>query len=178
MVEALQWDSVMKEIKEVNRLWWKSPWYCLQRWKSGNCIEQFRTHLHCHVFLGFIKGSQFNDWQKCRPGSQEGGGKCSMLKPTEPSYCQNRKQAHYCQGFGKLRLFYLLLLYPWFSATYIPSVHLVSVVFSFDVYALFFNALTQCFQMEMCVAFLKNLGKTFFPQLPRGRQASQARFKW
>lgn len=103
-------------------------------------------------------------------------GSAVCKKPTEPSYWENGKQANYCQGLGKLRIFYFL--YPCFPATCIPSIHLVNVVFSFDVYALFFNALTQCFQMEMRVAFLKNLGKDFFSQLPGGRQASQACFKW
>lgn len=88
-------------------------------------------------------------------------GSAVCKKPTEPSYWENGKQANYCQGLGKLRIFYFL--YPCFPATCIPSIHLVNVVFSFDVYALFFNALTQCFQMEMRVAFLKNLGKIFFP---------------
>lgn len=131
--------------------------------ENSDCIERFwaRTHLHCQVFLGFIKGSQFNDWQQKWPESQEGGGKCSVQETHRTLFWENGKQANYCQGLGKLRIFYFL--YPCFPATCIPSIHLVNVVFSFDVYALFFNALTQCFQMEMRVAFLKNLGKIFFP---------------
>lgn len=121
IVEALQWDSVMEGIK----LWWKFPWYCLQRWKSANCIEWFwaRTHLHCQVFLGFIKGSQFNDRQQNWPGSQEGGGKCSMQETHRTSYWQTGKQASYCPGLAKLRIFTsyfcildsLLLLFPQFT---------------------------------------------------------------
>lgn len=167
MVEALQWYSVMEGIKEGNRLWWISPWHCLQRWKSANCIECSEPEHTCTAKFswGLSKAPSLMTDNKTGLDHKREVGIAACKKPTEPSHWQNGKQANCCQGLGKLMIFYFLLLYPWFPATSIPLVHLVNVVFSFDVSALFFffNALTQCFQMEMCVAFLKNLGKTFFP---------------
>lgn len=178
MVEALQWDSVMEGIKEINRLQWKHPWYSLQRWKSVIVLNGSEPEHTCTARFSWVlsKAPNLMTGSKTGLSHKREVGSAVCKKPTEPSYWENGKQANYCQGLGKLRIFYFL--YPWFPATCIPSIHLVNVVFSFDVYALFFNALTQCFQMEMRVAFLKNLGKDFFSQLPGGRQASQACFKW
>lgn len=97
-------------------------------------------------------------------GDEREVGSAVCKKPTEPSHWQNGKQANYCQGLGKLRIFYFLLLYPWFPATYIPSVHLVNVVFSFDVSALFFLMHWLSVSRWRCVwLFLRTWEKLFFP---------------